>query len=726
MIRAITIIYLLSCVFSAYSEELTISDYCDLSKNNPLTIKDITPLPDGESFAVISDDKTSIDRYSYKTGKKTGELFNLNTVKGELKIDSFDGFKISDNGKKILLWNSKEKIYRNSYTAEYYVYDTFRSTLARVSHKGPQRGATMSHDGRYVAYMRDNNIFISNIDYKTDLAITTDGEKGQIINGIPDWSYEEEFDMISAMRWNGDDTILAYIKFDESDVPSYSFTNYKGFCSEDPLSDLYPSAYNYKYMLPGYPNSKVSVHAYSIDNRTTKKIDLPLADDDYVPSLEFGADGSRLMITVLNRDQNNLRLFNSNPASTVAKIILTESSDTWISPDTYQMIDYGVNDFVMASERSGRKHLYIYDYNGTLKRTLTKGDFNVTNYYGRDKKGYHYMQTTALGPIYRSIVSIDPKGVLKILSGKTGTSSASFNSTRDYYVMTYSSATTPPQYTICSSGGTKLAELEMNKIYQEKYAKAPKKEFFQIKNGMGEEMNAYMIKPLNFDSSKKYPLLMYQYNGPESQQVLDKWTMEGVYYLASQGYVVVCVDGRGTANRTNEWTKCVYGKLGVLETEDQIAAVRHLSTEPYIDSENMGCFGWSYGGYMTLMELSEKNTPLKAGVAMAPVTDWLFYDGIYTERFMRTPSVNASGYKISSPLNRISDMNSRLLIMSGTDDDNVHMYNTLKYTSKLSFEGKVCDMMIYAGYEHSLGMCDARVQLFRKITDFLDKTLKRK
>ena len=722
MRRILPFLILTFSVFTIKAQ-LTISDYCDTQFASPKGIKTITPLDDGESFAAISADGMSIEKFSYKTGKKTGEIFSLSGVKGDLKIDDFEGFTISENGKKILLWNNSEKIYRYSFRAEYYVYDTFRSTLARVSDKGPQRGATISHDGRFVAYERDNNIWISNLDYKTDYAITTDGEKGKIINGIPDWSYEEEFDMLTAMRWNGDDTMLSYIKFNESQVPEYNFNQYLSYCNSEPLADLYPSTYSYKYGLPGFPNSQVSVHSYSLDNKTTKKLDLPLASDDYVPSIEFGGDGSRLMVMVLNRDQNLLKLYNCNPASTVCKVVLTEQSDTWISPDVYQTAHYNTSDFVFCSEKSGYKHLYIYDYNGNLKRTLTKGDYNVTQYYGSDRRGIHYMQTTSLGAIYRSVVSIDLKGVVKNLTGNTGTSSASFSKNMNYFVKTYSSSTTPTQYTICSSTGAKLSELEMNVTYAEKYKAAPKKEFLKVKNAAGEDMNAYMIKPLNFDPNKKYPLLMYQYNGPESQQVLDKWAMEGVFYLASQGYVVACVDGRGTGNRSNQWTKSVYLKLGDYETQDQLAAVKYFSSLPYIDSERLGCFGWSYGGYMTLMELGAKNSPLKAGIAMAPVSDWRFYDSIYTERFMRTPDTNVTGYSTSSALNTTGNMNSRLLIISGTDDDNVHMYNTLKYTSKLSSEGKVCDMMIYAGYEHSLRMCDARVQLFRKIHDFLKLNL---
>lgn len=723
-IKATVSLAVLTLSINANGADLTISDYCDASLCTPAKIKDITPMPDGETFAVISNDGNSIETFSYKTGKKTGELFNIQNVKGDLKIDSFEGFEVSDNGKKVLLWNNSEKIYRYSFRAEYYVYDTFRGTLAKVSDKGLQRGATMSHDGRCVAYERDNNIYISNLDYKTDIAITEDGKKGYIINGIPDWSYEEEFEILTAMRWSGDDTMLAYVKFDESEIPSYNMDLYRSFCDEDPLGDLYPATYSYKYMLPGYKNSQVSVYSYNVDTRATKKMDLPLGREDYIPTIDFGADGTRLMVTVLNREQNKLQIFNVNPASTVATAIYTDTSDTWLSPKTYQMLNYGSTDFIVASEKSGRCHLYLYDYNGTQKRQLTKGDYNVTAYYGRDKKGNHYMQTTSLGAIYRSVISVDSKGTSKILTGKTGTSSADFSKGCDYYVLTFSSSTVPTQYTLCNSSGSKITDLELNKKYAEKYASAPKMEFLTVKNDNGEEMNAYMIKPLNFDSNKKYPLLMYQYNGPESQEVLDRWRMEGIFYLASQGYVVACVDGRGTGNRTTEWSRCVYGKLGILETEDQLAAIRYFSSLPYIDNNRLGCFGWSYGGYMTLMEAGAKNSPLKAGVAMAAVSDWRFYDGIYTERFMKTPSANPSGYFNSSPLNHTSDVKSRLLIVSGTDDDNVHMYNTLKYTSKLSMEGQVCDMMIYAGYEHSLRMCNARVQLFRKINDFLETYLK--
>lgn len=703
---------------------LTVEDFCDPKICAPKGIKTITPLADGISYSAVSEDGKKIEVYSYKTGKLLSTLFDVNAIKGDLRIDSFDGYQLSANEKKILLWNDVQPIYRRSFTAEYYVYDIFRGTLKRVSSNGRQRDAVMSHDGRMVAYTRDNNIYISNLDYDTDYAVTTDGVKNKIINGSSDWSYEEEFTLVNTIRWSKDDNLLAFVRFDESEVPVYGFDNYKSYCEENPLSDIYPTTYSYKYPLAGYPNSKVSVHSYNLDTRITKTMDLPIGED-YVPSIEFDGEGINLMVMLLNRDQNDLRLYKVNPGSTVGHLVMTEKSGAWLSPEAYQMVDYGEKTFVIGSERSGYRHLYEYDYNGNLLRQLTKGDWNVTDYYGKDtRSGRHFFQSTMLGAINRSVASVDGKGNISRLSKEEGTESASFSTTMDYYVSNYSDASRPNIYSIHDNSGKLILELENNSSYSSKYASAPKKEFVKVRNANGEEMNAYIIKPENFNTSQKYPLLMYQYNGPDSQEVLNRWKMEGVYYLASQGYVVACVDGRGTGNRSREWANSVYRRLGQLETEDQIAAANYFATLPYIDSSNMACFGWSYGGYMTLMELSAPSSPFKAGISMAPVTDWRFYDSIYTERYMTTPQQNEAGYNAASALERTKAMNSRLLIMSGTNDDNVHYYNTLKYTSKLNFEGKVFDMMSFTGFEHSLPKCNARVQLFKKVKDFLDTNLK--
>lgn len=709
---------------TATAAPLTVADYCQPDLTRPVSVKTPMPLADGTSYSAISADGRSIESYSFKTGKKLETLFSLDAQKGDVKIDSFDGYSISDNGRKIMLWQETSKIYRHSFYAEYYVYDTFRGTMQRVSTGGPQRGATMSHDGLQVAYMRDNNLWISNLDYGTDKAITKDGQTNKVINGIPDWVYEEEFGMQTAMAWNGQDNVLAFIRFDESEVPVYSFDNYKSYCDADPLTDVYPESYSYKYPLAGYPNSTVTVLAYHVDNQTVKQMDIPIGKD-YVPSMEFDGTGTNLMVMTLNRDQNSLKLYKVNPGSTVSKVIYTETSDAWLSPSAYQMGEYGAKSFYIGSEKSGYRHLYEYDYNGNCLRQVTKGEWNVTNFYGCDPRtGTVYVQTTQLGPVNRNIAAVERTGKTTILNNTPGTENAWFSSDCRYFLRSYSNAVTPPVFTLCDSRGKQLTEVENNAQYAAKYASAPKKEFLQIPNAEGEMMDAFIIKPADFSASNKYPLLMYQYNGPDSQEVLNVWRMEGIYYLASQGYVVVAVDGRGTGNRSRQWATSVYRRLGQLETKDQLAGAKWMKQQSYIDPQRTACFGWSYGGYMTLMELGDPDCTFKAGVAMAPVTDWRFYDSVYTERYMTTPQQNESGYDAASALNRTQHLKGRLLIMSGTSDDNVHFYNTLKYTSKLYSQGTVFDMMALTGFEHSLPKCNARTMLFKKICDFLDHNVR--
>lgn len=706
------------------AQTLSVEDFCDIKKSSPARIKDMRPLSGGQEYAAVSDDGRSIEKFSYKTGQKTGVLFSLDNVKGELKIDKFNGYSISANGRKILLWNNVEKLYRRSFYASFYVYDVMRSTLTCVNKKGHLRGAILSHDGRMVAYTLDNNIRLANLDYGTDIAVTTDGELNKVIYGVPDWGYEEEFGIDNTMRFSPDDQTLSFIRFDESKVPQYSFDLYSNFCEPMPEYEYYPGSFDYKYPLAGYNNSVVQVQTYNIDNRTVKTMDLGLGEKDYVPSLEYGGAPDRLMVMVLNRDQNHLRLYKVNPASTVAHQIYEDRSEAWLSPAAYQMVRYRNDAFVIGSERSGYRHLYEYNYAGTLLRTVTSGDYNVTALYGYEPKSRaYYLQCTKNGPKNRNVARADGKG-LTLLNPGTGTESARFSETMEYFVRTYSNASTPPQYTLCNARGKQLAELEMNREYAARYASAPRKEFLKVKNAAGEEMEAFVIKPANFDPSRQYPLLMQQYNGPDSQEVLDAWKLDGLFWLAQEGYIIATVDGRGTGNRSRAWANAVYKQLGKYETEDQLAAARYFASQPYIDANRTACFGWSYGGYMSLMELTAPDSPFKCGVAMAPVTDWRYYDAIYTERYMLTPQQNEAGYDQASTLLRTDNLKARLLIMSGTADDNVHFYNTLRFTSKLTQEGKLFDMMAYTGFEHSLRMCNARTMLYRKIKDFLDLNFK--
>lgn len=707
-------------VFSAAA--LSVDDYCSVANNAPKGIKEMRPLNDGETFAAISDDGNAIEVFSYRTGERKNVLFSLDEVKGDLKIDSFDGYELSSNEKKILIWNNTHKIYRHSFTADYFVYDILRKTLRRVSPEGQQRCATISHDGRSVAYMHGNNLYISNLEYESYKAITDDGKSGKVIYGAPDWGYEEEFGVLNTIRWSPDDSVLAFLRFDESEVPVYSFDEYGVYNPDKPLGNLYPKEYSYKYALAGFPNSTVEVYAYNIDSGISKKMDLPISDG-YVPSVEFDATGANLMAMVVNRDQNILQLFKVNVGSTVAKLLITEKSNAWLSPSTYRMVKYYGDSFVFASERSGYRHLYEYDYNGNLRRQLTQGDWNVTDYYGRSRTGIHFFQNTQKGSINRNVASLSA-GKITLLNNREGTENASFSRNMDYYVRKYSNASTPPQYSICNSTGKVLKNLELNEEYKAKYASASHKEFLKVKNAEGIEMEAYMIKPADFDSSQRYPMMMYQYNGPDSQLVLNEWSMDGTYYIASRGYIVCAVDGRGTDNRSRQWAECVYKHLGRYETADQLAGAAYFASLPFIDGDKTSCFGWSYGGYMTLMELSDPQCRFKAGIAMAAVSDWRFYDSIYTERYMLTPGQNESGYNEASALFRTDNLKAKLLLMSGTSDDNVHYFNTLRYASKLNFENTLYDMMLFPGREHSMRDGNARALLYRKIVEFLDSNVK--
>lgn len=708
------------------AEPLTAADYCDITLNAPASIKEMTPMPDGETYLCVGESGRTIDAYSYRTGKKTSTVFDVATVKGDVKISEFDGFEVSDNGKYLLLYNDCEGIYRYSFRAEYYVYDIMRGTMKRVSKGGKQRAATISHDGTRVAFQRDNNIFLVNLDYGTEIQVTRDGKANSLINGTPDWAYEEEFGILNTMRFSPDDLLLAFMTSDESQVPLYNFDIYSGYCNPVEAYDMRPGEFSYKYPLPGDNNSVVSVKVFNIDTRITKTMDLPMVATDYIPSIEFGGSSDRLMVMVLNRDQNDLKLYNVNPGSTVAHLVLTETSQAWLSPSAYQMLSYSADSFIIGSDRSGYRHLYKYDYSGNLQSTLTSGDFYVTDYYGSDAVGNHYIQCTKEGATERNLARISGKGnALSLLHPGKGWESASFSKGMKYYVRNYSNATTPPQYTLWS-GTSKIADLELNTEYAARYASAPQKEFLTVSNSQGETMDAYIIKPSGFDASRRYPLVMTQYNGPESQEVRNRWAVDGMTYLASQGYIVACVDGRGTGFRGRKWSDSVYKQLGRYETEDQIAGTKYFASLPYVDSSRVGCFGWSYGGYMSLMELSASDSPFCCGVAMAPVTDWRFYDSIYTERYMLTPQQNSEGYDIASTLSKTPGLNARLLIMSGTSDDNVHFFNTLKYTSKLTSEGKLFDMMAWTGFDHSLRMCNARTQLYRKVLDFFNTNMQKK
>lgn len=693
--------------------------------NKPKSAAEMIYMPDGLSYLSLSPDGKNVSRYNTEKGELIETILDVTKTRTS-KIDKIEGFSLSDNGEKLLVYTDSKPIYRNSFKARYYLFEIKRNILKPLSEKFDyQQVPSFSPDGRMVAFAAENNLYIKKLDYDNEVAVTTDGKLNSIINGVPDWTYQEEFATLSSMSWAPDNSALCYIKYDETAVPVYGFPVYEGACEAKTAYALYPGNFSYKYPVAGQPNSSVSVYCYNIDNRTTKKVAVPTANMEYIPRIAYAYSPERLMVVTLNRAQNKMEIYAANPKSTVAHPILTETSDSWISPSSYEQISWQPEGFVMQSPRSGYNHLYLYAYNGTQQRQLTSGQWNVTAYYGKDQSGNHYYQSTSSGPLNRVVSKVDAKGKVSNLSSDDGTASASFSPGMLFYTLSSSDAATPPSQMLFSLKGKSLRVLENNDSLREVARTLPVKEFFTVLSD-GVELNGYIIKPVGFDSSRKYPVIMWQYSGPGSQQVLNRWQLDWDIAAAMNGFAVVCVDGRGTGGRDRAFETSVYRRLGKLETIDQINAARYVASLPWVDADGIGIAGWSYGGYESLMCASAAGeNPFAAAVAIAPVTDWRYYDTVYSERYMLTPRENETGYDESAPVNRISNVNCPLLIMSGTADDNVHLSNTMEFVARLVSSKKLCDMMLFPNMDHSINRCGARGVVYGKMLDFFNKNLKK-
>ena len=567
--------------------------------------------------------------------------------------------------------------------------------------------------------------------------VTTDGKFNEILNGIPDWVYEEEFTMNKCYEFSADSKMIAYVKSIESHVPSFSFTMYRGMAPSYEENALYPGAYTYKYPLPGVDNSKVSVHTFDIKSMVTRKIDLQIDEEDYIPRIHFTSDPEKLAIVTLNRHQNRMDIYMANPRSTVCKLVLREESPTYINEATYQDIRFYPNNFILQSQRNNYNHLYLYNLNGQLVRQLTDGEYEVTNFYGwNENTGDIYYQSNEPSPLRRAIYHINKKGKKTRLTPETGTSDATFSKNLQNFVHTHSDIHTPPVITIENVKGKVHKTLVDNKALAEKLNQPgmPSKEFFQFTTSNGTVLNGWMVKPAeNSEFSQKgtkYPVIMYQYSGPGSQEVLDNWRT-GFYggtlwesFLAQQGYIVVCVDGRGTGGRGAEFKNCTYLKLGLFEAEDQVETAKYLATLPYVDKSRIGIWGWSFGGYNTLMSMSSGEPVFKAGIAVAPPTYSKYYDSVYTERFMRTPQENGENYEKTSPINRASNLNGSLLLMHGMADDNVHVRNSMEYAEALVQADKQFDMFYYTNRNHSIYGGNTRYHIFNKMLNFWNEKLR--
>jgi dipeptidyl-peptidase-4 len=673
-------------------------------------------------YTVLNFDRSSkssqIDLYDFGTLEKVSTLFD---TKNHPEVTSIDSYSFDKNEKQILIATNTNSIFRRSFTADYFVYDIASKKVSRFTSNAIQE-PTFSADGTKISYVFENNLYVYDQISAASIQITQDGKKNHIINGITDWVYEEEFAFVKAYDWNSAGNKIAYIKFDETEVPEFSMDMYN--------QGLYPTQEVFKYPKAGEKNAIVSLYIFDLKSGTTKKINLGNYKDFYIPRIKWTNDATILSVQVMNRHQDNLDLHFVDANSGVSKIVLNEKDKAYVDV-TDNLTFLKDNSFIWTSEKDGFNHIYHYDKSGKLKKQITSGKWEVTNYYGFDENsGTIYYQSVENGSINRDVYSIKIDGKSKArLSSKIGTNSATFSPNFQYFINTYSSATVAPTYTLNQSKtGTVVKTIVSNEVVEQKLAKydvAPK-EFFELTTEKGHKLNAWMIKPKDFDATKKYPVFMYQYSGPGSQEVANKWNSTNDYWfmmLAQQGYIVACVDGRGTGFKGAAFKKCTQKELGKYEVEDQIDAAKVFGKYNYVDASRIGIFGWSYGGFMASNCLFQGADVFKTAIAVAPVTSWRYYDSIYTERYMQTPQENASGYDNNSPINHVSKLKGNFLLIHGTADDNVHVQNTMKMVEALVQANKQFDWAIYPDKNHGIYGGKTRLQLYTKMTNFIKEKL---
>lgn len=722
MKRISIILLLITAIFSANANLLY-----DITNGKFKPEKTTIPssMNDGEHYTLMVGNQ-AIVKYSYKTGLAVDTLLSINKVKNA-PISSFSGYLISPKETKILIYTNEKKRYRRSFTAEYYIYDIKYKEFDPLSSQIPQEAPVFSPDDRYIAFAHNNNLYMKKVEFKTDIQITKDGAKGKIINGIADWLYEEEFVDTHYYSWSPDSKLLAFIKFNESEVKEFAFQTFIDSEKKEPL--LYPEFKAFKYPKAGENNSKVSVCIYDDFNKTTRTIKLNETDQSfYIPRIKWTNNPEQLAVFRLNRNQNRLDMYFANPKSGLSKLINRLEDKYYVDYQNIDFISFSSDNksFYTVNEKDGYRHIYQHRMDGTIIRQVTKGKWDITDFYGVDEASNTvYYQSAEYSPMQRDIFSLNAKGKKVCLTNAKGTHNAYFSKNFRYFILDESNVSQPNTISLRNSYGQKIRDISNNVTIKEalKTIQTGQKEFFSFNTSENIVLNGWMIKPVNFSPEKKYPVLMVQYSGPGSQMVLDEWDFGWEYYLSTLNYVVVCVDGRGTGNRGSEFMKCTYKQLGVLETKDQVEAAKYLGKLNFIDKNRIGIWGWSFGGSMTLTAMSTGENVFKAGISVAPVTDWRFYNSAYTERFMQTPQENFGGYDQSSALKNAEKLNGRLLIIHGTADDNVHYTNTLVYVNKLVELEKQFEMQIYTDKNHSITGDQTRRHLYTRMVDFLERNL---
>jgi dipeptidyl-peptidase-4 len=710
-------------LFAQPLKELSLQEIWASPTFRPSMVMGVSPMQDGQHYSTLKIDESgvSIEKYAYSTGLKVGNIYTSAsiTLPGNKSIQ-FDSYTFSKDEKKLLVPTETEPIYRHSSRSAYVVIDLEKKSASMLS-SGKQQCADFSPDGKQIAFVRDNNLFVKDLISGKETAITKDGKQNEIINGATDWVYEEEFALKRAFIWSPDGSKIAYLRFDEREVKEYNMQTY---------GSLYPGLYTFKYPKAGEDNSLVNVYVYSVSDNSSVKMQTGDDKNLYFPRLQWTSNGSELCVTRMNRHQNHLELLLANPASGSIRTLLEEKSETYIDiHDNLRFLADGKR-FIWSSEIGGFNHLYLYGMDGKKISALSSGNFDITKFYGiNEKTGTLYFQAAAPTPMDRSLftVKLTGKGQKNLLP-VNGHQSPEFSSNFSYFVLNQSNANAPADYSLYSGDGKMIRSLETNTILREKLAsyRLSKKEFFSFTTSTGTSLNGWMIKPSNFDASKKYPVFMTVYGGPGHNTVENQWEGSNYMwyqYLAQKGYIVVSVDNRGTGNRGEAFKKSTYKQLGKLETEDQLEAAKYMAAQSYVDASRIGIQGWSYGGYMSSLCITKGADVFKMAIAVAPVTNWRFYDSIYTERFMQTPEENESGYDDNSPINHVARLKGKYLLIHGTGDDNVHFQNSVEMVTALVKANKQFDLFFYPDKNHGIYGGNTRLHLYTKMTDYLLENL---
>ncbi|MBQ7635606.1 MAG: S9 family peptidase [Bacteroidaceae bacterium] len=691
----------------------------------PEYVYGVTPMQDGESYTQLSDDGTQIVRRSFRTGEQLAVLFDCAVQGRAAGLSRISGYTLSPDERTVLLETARKAIYRHSYTAQFYVCDLRSGRVTPLSDKGAQQQPLFSPDGTMVAFVRDGDLFISKLLFDgAEVRVTNDGKFNEIINGLPDWVNEEEFTTARSFDFSADSKMLAWVRYDESRVPVYHMQMFKGLAPEHGDNDAYPGSYDYKYPVAGAENSRVEVKTYDIASHAVRVMDVPMDSDSYIPRIKFTDDPDKLAVVTLNRLQNRMDIYMVNPRSTVATLAVRETSQCYVKESAYEDLQFFGNRMALTSTRSGYRHVYLYTLSGELVRQATQGDFDVTAFYGYDpKKDCVYYAARATSPLRQEVYVADKNGKVTRLTPQEGTNEATFSNGFRYFLNVYSNATQPPVTTLCDQSGKVTTTLLDNAgLKAQADQLCGTKEFFTFTTPEGTSLNGWMIKPRDFDPSKRYPVVMYQYSGPGSQEVKDSWGI-GFYpggfvesCWAQEGIIVACVDGRGTGGRGIAFEQCTYLILGQKEAADQAYAAQYLASLPYVDKSRMAIWGWSFGGFNTLMSMTQAPV-FKCGVAVAAPSNWKYYDTIYTERYMQTPQRNAQGYGVN-PITRAANLKGDLLLIHGTADDNVHARNFYEVSEALVQAGIPFRQQLYTNRNHSIYGGRTRHHLFHTITDY--------